>query len=51
MKIIPNFEERLNEMREESLNLVDNVKELVEDTKCESYFEWPKKTMDGKTPK
>jgi len=51
MKIVPNFEERLKEMRDESLKLVDNVKELVEDTKCESYFEWPKNNDGWKNPK
>ena len=38
-------------MRDETLNLVDNVKELVEDTKCESYFEWPKNNDGWKNPK
>ena len=42
LKTVPNFDERLKEMRDESLILVDHVKELIEDTKCESYFEWPK---------
>ena len=51
LKTVPNFEERLNEMRDESLILVDNVKELVEDTKCESYFEWPKNNDGWKNPK
>jgi len=41
-KTVPGFEEKLKELREASLTLVENVKELIEETKCESYFEWPK---------
>jgi hypothetical protein len=51
LKTVPNFEERLKEMRDESLILVDNVKEVIESTKCESYFEWPKNNDGWKNPK
>ena len=51
LETVPNFEENLNEMRDESLTLFDNVKELIEDTKCESYFEWPKNNDGWKNPK
>ena len=37
-------------MRDESLILVDNVKEVIEDTKCEAYFEWPKNNDGWKKP-
>ena len=50
LKTAPNFEERLKEMRDESLRLVDKVKEMINDTKCESYFEWPKKNDGWKNP-
>jgi predicted adenine nucleotide alpha hydrolase (AANH) superfamily ATPase len=52
LKTVPNFEERLKEMRDESLILVGigNVKELVEESKCESYFEWPKNNDGWKNP-
>ena len=46
LRKLPNFEERDKEMRDGSLTLVENVKEVVEDTRCESYFEWPRKN-DG----
>ena len=39
---IEGWEKTLNDYREESMELIDKVTKLVEDTKCESYFEWPK---------
>ena len=51
LKTAPNFEERLKGMGDESLILVDNVIEVLNDTKCESYFEWPKKNDGWKNPK
>ena len=39
---IEGWEGTLNESRDESRELIDKVTKLVEDTKCESYFEWPK---------
>ena len=45
------LEDRLRERRDESLLLVDKVTQLVEETKCESYFEWPKKNDGWKQPR
>ena len=37
LKTVPNFEERLKEMRDESLILVDSVKEVIDDTKNDGW--------------
>jgi hypothetical protein len=48
---IEGWEKTLNDHREESRELIDKVTKLVEDTKCESYFEWPKNNDGWKEPK
>ena len=48
---IEGFKEKLQERREESLRLIDKAKQLVEETKCESDFEWPKKNDGWKQPR
>jgi len=49
--VIEGFESTLNQKREESRKLMDKVTKLVEDTKCESYFEWPKRIDGWREPK
>ena len=48
---IEGFEDRLRERRDESLLSIDKLTQLVEETKMESYFEWPKKNDGWKQPK
>ena len=48
---IEGWEEQLNDYRDESRELIDKVTKLVEDTKCESYFDWPKNNDGWREPK
>jgi hypothetical protein len=49
---IPNIHEPGPDFADYPMNTVpDKVKQLVEDTKCESYFEWPKKNDGWRQPR
>jgi hypothetical protein len=48
---IARWEGTLNDYREESRELIDKATNLVEDTKCESYFAWPKNNDGWREPK